>query len=94
MVFNVCVFHKRIKSFQVNIRKTNYSSHISLSVKKYRFHLQRIVHFGMISNSNPMYKYTWENFTVNHALPCVKEGFPIIRHKKIRDLTALLFSSV
>ena len=34
------------------------------------------------------------NFSVEHALSCVKGGFPSIRHNEIRDFTANLMSEV
>ena len=34
------------------------------------------------------------SFTVEHALSCVKGGYPSIRHNEIRDLTANLLSEV
>ena len=32
------------------------------------------------------------NFTVDHALSCLRSGFPDLRHNEIRDLTAQLLS--
>ena len=33
-------------------------------------------------------------FSVDHALPCTKGGFPALRHNEIRDITASLFMEV
>ena len=50
--------------------------------------------YGWKVNNTPQTCNCGAQFTVNHAMICHMGGFPTIRHKEIRDLTASLLTEV
>ena len=50
--------------------------------------------YGCSPNSLPTRCECGKPFSVDHALNCLKGGFPILRHNEVWDLTASLLSEV
>ena len=50
--------------------------------------------FGVVFSWERLRKLCGSRFSVEHALSCPRGAFPIIRHNKIRDLTAPVLTEV
>ena len=74
-----------------------------LPLEKHGFYLHKgefcdalFLHYGWMLNNTPLMHIRGvlfkcgAKFSVNHAMTCHMGGFPTIRHKEIRDTTALL----
>ena len=64
------------------------------ALHKAAFHDAMALRYGWTPTNLPTKCDCDSNFTVDHALSCVKGGFPSIRHNEIRDLTANLLTEV
>ena len=66
----------------------------SFALHRAAFHDAMSLRYGWPPSDLPSKCEYGNNFTIDHALPCAKGGFPFIRHIEIRDLTANLLTEV
>ena len=64
------------------------------TLHKGAFHDALALRYGWTPDRLPTKCACGASFSVEHALSCVKGGFPSIRHNEIRDLTATLLTEV
>jgi len=50
--------------------------------------------YGWLPEGLPSKCICGSGFTVDHAMNCSSEGFPVIRHNKLRDFTVTVLSEV
>ena len=73
----------------------------SLPIEEFGFCLHKgaftdalALRYGWPPSHTPMFCECGATFTVEHVLSCPREGFPIVRHNEIRDVTANLLTEV
>ena len=69
-------------------------SEYGFTLHKFAFQDALALHYGWSPSKLPSKCDCRHAFSVEHALSCPKGGFPILRHNKIRDITASLLTEV
>ena len=64
------------------------------ALHKAAFHDAIALRYGWLPSNAPVECACGKSFSVEHALSCVKGGFPSLRHNEVRDITASLISEV